>query len=166
MNLMSELKEEYVVKYYNCFTIERRLYIKMELCSDNLKNILVEKKLCFERESDEEMTETEYFISSHLAKEILECVQYLHELKPQIIHRDIKPANILIRYQTNNGRFLKLCDFGLAATADVKYISRTEYTGTLNYLAPEIRRGNISIKSDIFSLGKIFAELFDFDINR
>ncbi|CAG2167064.1 unnamed protein product [Oppiella nova] len=68
----------------------------MELCSDDLKNILKMKPQFFGRQNGEPMDLYEYFISCELFREILERVQYLHELDPQIIHRDLKPENILI----------------------------------------------------------------------
>ena len=63
----------------------------MELCSDNLMNIINQKKMLFRRQESEAMNSIEYFISCEIFKEILECVQYLHESKPPIMHRDIKP---------------------------------------------------------------------------
>ena len=67
----------------------------MELCSDNLKNIIEEKQKCFEKHSKKAMNSIEFYISCQLFRELLECVQYIHGLKPPIIHRDLKPANIL-----------------------------------------------------------------------
>ncbi|CAG2176322.1 unnamed protein product [Oppiella nova] len=85
----------------------------------------------------------EYFISCEIFKEILECVQYLHESKPQIIHRDLKPENILIVKNVRNGRFLKLCDFGLATVHDKRIHDRTSQKhtpdiGDYRYVALEI----------------------------
>ncbi|CAG2168293.1 unnamed protein product [Oppiella nova] len=68
----------------------------MELCSESLQNILQRKPQEFGRQSGEPLNCYEYFISCEIFREILECVQYLHELNPQIIHRDLKPDNILI----------------------------------------------------------------------
>ncbi|CAG2178831.1 unnamed protein product [Oppiella nova] len=78
----------------------------MELCSDDLKNILQMKPQFFGRQNGEPMDLYEYFISCELFREILECVQYLHELDPQIIHRDLKPENILIDRHGRDGRFV------------------------------------------------------------
>ena len=144
----------------------------MEICSNNLKIIIEEKKLCFKREGSEPMTVTEYFISSQLMRELLECVHYLHESVPPIIHRDLKPANILVNYVPINRRFLKLCDFGLATfDSKLETISHTDNVGTLKYVAPEVLNGkdgraNYTTKSDIFSLNCIMCDLFDLDVNR
>ena len=98
----------------------------MELCSHNLKKVIEEKPKCFQRQSSEAMNSIEFYISCQLFKELLESVGYLHELNPPIIHRDLKPANILITEESRNGRFLKLCDFGLATFDSPLSIPRCE----------------------------------------
>ena len=140
----------------------------MELCSDNLKNIIQQKRECFKRTESERMTATEFFISSQLFKEIVESINYLHEMKPTIIHRDLKPANILVNFVPKNGRFLKLADFGFATHCD-KTFSQSKCVGTARYMAPEIlnavvRRPRYSQKTDIYSLGRILSELFNYNM--
>ena len=138
----------------------------MELCSDNLKNIIEQKFKCFERQSSETMDLIEFFISCQLFKEILESVEYLHESNPPIIHRDLKPHNILINEKPKNDRFLKICDFGLAKEHEYNSMSHTEGVGTRRYCAPEVLIGfNGNYKSDIYSLGKMTEVLFDFNID-
>ncbi len=66
----------------------------MQLCFNNLREIMKQKQIQFKRDQFEAMTIFEYNFSSELFKEILECVNYLH--KQNIIHRDLKPENILI----------------------------------------------------------------------
>ena len=68
-----------------------------------------------------------------------------------LVHRDIKPANIV--YVDSEP---KLADPGLIAHAG----SRT-VLGTFGYVAPEITFGQPAIQqSDIYSLGKLFYQLF------
>jgi len=142
----------------------------MEFCSQNLRNILEVKPQVFGRQLGEAMDCVEYFISCEILRQILESVQYLHELNPQIIHRDLKPENILIAENVRNGRFVKLCDFGLATIHDkhINYMSRYKHTtgvGTIKYQAPEIAQGSkYSNKVDIYSLALIGAEIFDMDL--
>ena len=142
----------------------------MELLNDNLGNVIEEKKKYFNTEILDEMDSNEYFICYHLMKEILECVQYLHELKPPIIHRDLKPQNILVNYHSTNGRFLKLADFGLATYGSDQTITHTMWKGTHRYTAPEVNEGidgrtRYNEKADVFSLGRISCDLFNFDVN-
>ncbi|CAG2180074.1 unnamed protein product, partial [Oppiella nova] len=103
----------------------------------------------------------EYFISCEILRQILESVQYLHELNPQIIHRDLKPENILIAKHVRNGRFIKLCDFGLAVEHRTETQSHSKNKGTPKYMAPELDQSKYSTKADIYSLGIISMELFD-----
>ncbi len=112
------------------------------------------------------MTPIGYYIASELLVEILESVDYLHSQKPSIIHRDLKPKNILIT-QGLNDRFVKIADFGLATIHEFEEQSHTEGTGTLKYMAPEVvKYRKYDTKADIYSLGIIVQELFNFDINK
>jgi serine/threonine-protein kinase len=67
-----------------------------------------------------------------------------------VLHRDLKPANVML---DGRGR-VKLTDFGLAAVSEVR-------AGTPIYMAPEQLAGTeVSIKSDLYSLGLVLHELF------
>jgi serine/threonine-protein kinase len=72
------------------------------------------------------------------------------------LHRDLKPANIML---DGRGR-VRITDFGLALSRD-DASGRNEIAGTLAYMAPEqIDRGEASVRSDIYSMGVVFYELF------
>jgi hypothetical protein len=73
-----------------------------------------------------------------------------------LLHRDLKPANIML---DGRGR-VRITDFGLAlSSADAT--GRKETAGTPAYMAPEqIGKGEASVRSDIYSLGLVFYELF------
>ena len=73
-----------------------------------------------------------------------------------LLHRDLKPANIML---DGRGR-VRITDFGLAlSSADAT--SRKETAGTPAYMAPEqIAKGEASIRSDIYSMGLVFYQLF------
>ncbi|WP_349016701.1 serine/threonine-protein kinase [Nocardioides sp. QY071] len=71
-----------------------------------------------------------------------------------ILHRDIKPSNVLVA-RLPDGRIRPvLCDFGIAAVADLEQLATTGAVGTPGYMAPERHQGSdASVASDIYALG-------------
>ena len=71
----------------------------------------------------------------------------------QIDNRDLKPLNILM---FNDGKDVKIADFGLSKQTTDKNNDPTQHIGTPSYWAPEIINGNHKpFKSDMYSLGLI-----------
>ena len=156
MQKLIKVRSEYCVQYSDQWYDKNMYYIRMELCSDSLKNILQNKPQVFGRQPEEPMNSIEFYISCHIFKEILECVQYLHELNPPVIHRDLKPDNILLAKTVRNGRFFKVCDFGLATVHQ-----HSSDKGDLRYQAPEVGQGvDYNHKIDVYSLAKIAEKIF------
>ena len=86
--------------------------------------------------------------------ELLAAVAYLHQRR--IIHNDLKPDNILI---SRNGDHVKLIDFGLSD--DDTHFELKTLGFTDGFAAPELRDDrNSSVRSDIYSLGKIMHFIF------
>ena len=161
-NTLAKCSGDYVVQYFDHW-IENNdcLYIQMELCSDNLKNIIQQKQQLFRNNSSEPMKPIEYFISCQFFQEVIECVKYLHE--SNIIHRDIKPENFLFIHHPTNNRFVKICDFDLAKTAKMYTATNSKFRGDWNYMAPEVKRTDkYSFKCDVFSLGHLAMDIFDY----
>lgn len=68
-----------------------------------------------------------------------------------IVHLDLKPENIMI-----SGTTFKLGDFGLTVSRESATMPiNTEIWSTVSYMSPEALsdEGNVTIKSDIYSLG-------------
>ncbi len=65
------------------------------------------------------------------ADQLLDALDYLHNLEPSIIHRDIKPHNLKLSFR----RKIKLLDFGIAKSGDSKSaITHQTFVGaTLDY---------------------------------
>ncbi|KAL6870838.1 hypothetical protein ACP4OV_014686 [Aristida adscensionis] len=91
---------------------------------------------------------------------ICQGLYYLHEGmdNTRIIHMDLKPSNILL----DEGNEPKIADFGLSRLFS-KEQTRTctmNFMGSIGYMAPEYHlRGEISTKSDIYSLGILILEI-------
>mmetsp|Transcript_30911 Transcript_30911/g.30542 ORF Transcript_30911/g.30542 Transcript_30911/m.30542 type:complete len:736 (-) Transcript_30911:27-2234(-) len=100
-------------------------------------------------------------------REILQGLVYLHS--KDMIHRDLKPSNIFL---DGNGE-VKLGDFGLATTTNLKQEKKDQNknksgtenfsagVGTPLYCSPEqLNSGKYDQKSDMYSLGLIFYEMW------
>ena len=153
---------QYIESWIEAKVIDKKVvnyvYIQMELCPKNLRNIIQSMD-----DINEERYQTfNYFISCQLFKELIECVHYLHSLN--IIHRDLKPENVLIS-DASNGRFLKLCDFGISKANE--NFKKTRMVGTDRYMAPEVKyTEEYNHKSDIYSLAVMATEIFHFHWNN
>lgn len=94
-----------------------------------------------------------------------EAVWYMKQLagalmeahRHNIIHRDVKSQNVLVK---DDGT-LKVADFGIAlANGAMQITSEDSILGSVQYLAPELTKGNqATMQSDIYSLGIVFYEL-------
>ena len=73
----------------------------------------------------------------------------------ELVHRDVSPQNILV---DDNGN-ARLLDFGVAKALGRQQISQIGVPkGKLAYMAPEQVHGNVSRRSDVFSMGVVLWE--------
>jgi hypothetical protein len=82
-----------------------------------------------------------------------------------IVHCDLKPANLMFRRDAElPGVEIMLGDFGVAHLPDERgqdaTVGRGEAVGTLAYMAPEQRRGEVTAASDIYASAVVLYEMF------
>jgi len=82
-----------------------------------------------------------------------------------IVHCDLKPANLMFRRDAElPGVEVMLGDFGVAhlpdASGHAASGARAEAVGTLAYMAPEQRRGEITPATDVYASAVVLYEMF------
>jgi formylglycine-generating enzyme required for sulfatase activity len=95
-------------------------------------------------------------IAMKIAKQTLDAFQYA--LENGIMHRDIKPGNIMI----DNSGNAKIMDFGIAKMSSTASHDTAASMLSVHYTAPERfdQSREIDARSDIYSLGLVFYEMF------
>lgn len=141
--VLANLEHPAIPKYLDYFPIEtsdnRRFYLVRELVSGESLADLVEKGW----HADESEVK-------RLAVQVLDILNYLHQLTPPVIHRDIKPQNII---RCPDGRVF-LVDFGAVQEVYRNTLTRGgTFVGTLGYVPQEQFCGNVQPASDLYSLG-------------
>ncbi|MBE9041743.1 serine/threonine protein kinase [Oscillatoriales cyanobacterium LEGE 11467] len=141
--VLANLQHPGIPKYLDRFdedtSTDRRFYLVQELAVGESLAALVEKGW----QPDERRVRK-------MALQLLDILNYLHQLTPPVIHRDIKPQNI-IRHTNDK---LYLVDFG--AVQDVYRNTLTRggtFVGTLGYMPHEQFRGQVGAASDLYALG-------------
>ncbi len=79
-----------------------------------------------------------------------------------IVHCDLKPGNLMFRRDADKpGVEVILGDFGVAHLPDeTGAVAAAEAVGTLAYMSPEQRRGEVSPASDLYASGVVLFEMF------
>ena len=145
--LLSQIKSDFVVKYYESFEENNFLNIVIEYCElGDLEHLLKQRN---------NIPLNDNFIWK-LFIQIVIGLADLHNMK--ILHRDLKTSNIFLTKNYD----VKIGDLGVA-----KKLSNNDFTktviGTPYYLSPEIcKEKPYNEKSDIWALGCILYELCTF----
>ncbi len=151
----AKIKHPNIVSVYDFGTTKDGLmYLVMEL----LEGSSLEKEL-------EEKTFIPLDRAIELIQPMCEAVNAAHA--EGLIHRDLKPSNILFHHLKDGSEIVKVVDFGVAKLTNVndtaykERLTKTGYLiGTPHYMSPEqIREQEITLRSDIYSLGVIIYEM-------
>jgi serine/threonine-protein kinase len=105
-----------------------------------------------------------------IAIQLANALDYLRAHR--LIHRDVKPANVFLSRPTQSAVCwtVRLGDFGVMKWGDFQAsietgtltVTSQRGLGTLKYMSPEqaVRPKDVTVKSDIYSLGITLYELF------
>ena len=149
LNILTRIKSDYVIKYYDWFAVKDCLYIIMEYGGiSDLKKFINEQK---------------HLIEESIIKDIiLQICLGLKEIhKNKLVHRDLTPDNI---FMDDNNK-IKIGDFGVSEILTTNHNFTKSQVGKHHYFAPEIEKGeNYNNKVDIYALGCIIYELLTLNI--
>ena len=147
--ILSSIKSDFVVKYYDSFLDNDNINIVMEYCDGgDLNEFILEKKNIG--------TLLEEKLIWKLFLKITIGLADIHKMK--ILHRDLKTLNIFLKH----GLEVKIGDLGVAKVLSKNSFAQT-VIGTPYYLSPEIcQEKPYNDKSDVWALGCILYELCTF----
>ncbi|CAO2152388.1 unnamed protein product [Urochloa humidicola] len=145
----------------SCNHSERKL---VEKNGRHILSDVQEKFLCYEYLSNGsldkyiygELCELDWNMRFKIILGICNGLHFLHE--ERIVHLNLKPSNIML----GDNMVPKITDFGLSRLfgEERTRILTQNVVGWIGYIAPEYHyRGEISVKSDIFSLGVLILEI-------
>ena len=148
--ILSLIKSNYVVKYYDSFLFNRSLNIVMEYCDDGD----LCKYICECKKKGIPLPEG---LIWNIFIQITIGLSSIHKIK--ILHRDLKTLNIFLK----KGMKVRIGDFGVAKELGQLNLAKS-IIGTPYYLSPEMcEEKPYNEKSDIWALGCILYELCTFE---
>jgi hypothetical protein len=141
ISILQKLDHPHIVKLHCNFHDDTHVYMAMEFAEGGTMFDCV-GKITLEESA-------KYFY------ETCDALEYLHTLPERVIHRDIKPENVLF----DKDQHVKLVDFGWSNMMQ-GLDSRATFCGTLDFLAPEMIRGEGHNESlDMWEMGVLLFEM-------
>ena len=154
ITIMSKCDYPSIIKLYEIYEDERKIYLIMEKCTggelfDRIIKKVEENKMYSEKEA------------AKIFKQLMNGISYCHS--KGICHRDLKPENILFLTNEDNSP-IKIIDFGLSKIfGEIKKDDKKKKkkknmktkVGTAYYVSPEVLKGNYDEKCNIRSYGVI-----------
>lgn len=141
--VLSSLDSNFIIKYYDSFLEQGKLYIITEYASNGNLHDFIKKQ---PDELDEDLV-------WKLFLQILLGLNHMHSKK--ILHRDIKTLNVFL----DDGLNVKLGDMGVAKILSTNTNFAKTIVGTPYYLSPELCEDKpYNEKSDVWALGVILYE--------
>src|ERR1039457_2224647 len=136
-DMLAQLSNEHIPRVFDRFSDQNHHYLVMEF----IDGITLEQKL---KDAGGKLPEDAVI---DVAMQVLDTLEYLHNLEPPVIYRDLKPSNVML---TPSGQ-AKLIDFGIARL--FQPLSNATMIGTQGYAPPEQYRGRAEARSDLYALG-------------
>jgi serine/threonine protein kinase len=136
-DMLAQLSNEHIPRVFDRFSDQNHHYLVMEF----IDGITLEQKL---KDAGGKLPESEVI---DVALQILDTLEYLHNLEPPVIYRDLKPSNVMMTPSEQ----VKLIDFGIARL--FQPLSNATMIGTQGYAPPEQYRGKVEFRSDLYALG-------------
>ncbi len=136
IELLKRLDHPNVVKMRDSFVSQYRGYLVLDFIDGDSLRQLVRKSGAF----TEEKVIT-------LASQMLNILQYLHELEPSVVHRDFTPENLIL----DKSDRLVLIDFNVAR--QMESTKTATVVGKHAYIPPEQFRADADTRSDIYAFG-------------
>ena len=158
IKIIQSLDSPHIIKYYNSFNSNNRLYIIMEYMNNgDLKGYITAHQSMNNPIPEDELWELFY--------QCLASLSYIH--KKNLIHRDIKPANLFM----TDEKAIKIGDFGVSASKKKKNIEglskETLTIGTPKFMSPEMfNQTGYDNKVDVYALGVSFHLMCFYDFPR
>jgi NIMA (never in mitosis gene a)-related kinase len=149
IRVMASFNSPFIIRFYESFCDNKRLYIVTEYSRLGDLSHLIERR----KRQNRRFQENDIW---RFLIQLLEGLRVLHS--HGVVHRDLKSANILLSAPD----LIKIADLGISTVLHSKQLARTQI-GTPLYLAPEIwKNKRYDQKCDMWSLGILLYEMMTF----